>query len=111
MIMCTLGLAGSGVGLKMFLGDPSEKELPAQTCGSPWYCTEIFPALGLKLVAAFQIWNLRDLAGTFFSALGGKDSLTVLGRLASGYVFTQISALEMLLLVCTVGELDFPLLK
>lgn len=31
----------------------------APTRWSPLYCTRVFPAHGLKLVAAFQVWNRR----------------------------------------------------
>nr|KAF6311861.1 hypothetical protein mPipKuh1_009059 [Pipistrellus kuhlii] len=103
-LMCPLGWQALGLDWKL-LGDPSEKELPANVRTS-LVCTSAFPARGPKHVAAFQIWKLRDS-----SAPGGKDSLPVLGRVGVGMFTNFISALEMLLLVCTVGELDLPLLQ
>jgi len=57
----------------MLLVGPSEKELhPAEAHGFPWGCTQAFPAPGLKLVAAFQIWNRKETQQELFLALGGQ---------------------------------------
>lgn len=83
----------------MLLVGPSEKELPpAETHWSSWGCAQAFPASGLKLVAAFQIWNLKETQQELFLALGGevlnpqKCVFMVGGRVAGGCVFTQISS-------------------
>jgi len=83
----------------MLLVGPSEKELhPAEAHGFPWGCTQAFPAPGLKLVAAFQIWNRKETQQELFLALGGqvlnpqKCVFMVGGRVAGGCVLTQISS-------------------
>lgn len=73
MIMCTLGLEGSGVGLEVFLvGSPGKELLPAQTYDLPCTALKSFQPL-----TAFQIWNLIDSAGTlsFWPWVGRIHSL------------------------------------